>query len=220
MGPAAGRLLGSHPTPPPLLAARLSEAASAAWIQLQRARHSAGSTRGRTFHSGAGRTKTRAPQGRCVQRRWTEGIEDVLRDRRAQEDAAAQAGATAGGYFAAQRRQASREVPTNDPMQWLPIEATGFDYGAAAVERGYTRCPNCGLGYRCAWDCPHPWQWREAEPEFGTFLDYRQSVVDGEEWLSRQRDAAVAAVGGLLENLPGYDWVRNSWPGLPIPLSP
>ena len=147
-----------------------------------------------------------------MQRRWAEGLEEVLRDRRAQEDAAAQAGATAGGYFAAQRRQAAAETPTNDPMQWLP------DHAEAAVAAGYTRCPSCGLGYRCAWDCPDPWQWREAEPEYGTFLDYRQSVVDGMQWIGEQRGAAVAAVGGLLMDLPGYDWVLDRWPGLLLPL--
>ena len=175
--------------------AKLSKAISAQRIQQQRALNSAGSTRGRTFHAGAGRTRTRAARGRCVQRRWTEGLEEVLRERRAQEDAAAQAGATAGGYFAAQRRQAAAEAAANN-----------------------TRCPNCGLGYRCAWGCPEPTQWREAEPEYGTFLDYRQSVIDGWQWIGEQRDAAVAAVGGLLTDLPGYDWVLDRWPGLPLPL--
>ena len=218
MGSEASRLLGSHPTPSPLLACAAQQGRLGGLDPTTASPQLSGkyprqdlSLRRRTHQNPRLTGAVRATSLDRRHRRRPTGPQSAGRRCGA-------SGCHRRGYFAAQRRQAAAEVPTNDPMQWLPIEATGFDYGAAAVEAGYTRCPNCGLGYRCAWDCPHPWQWREAEPEFGTFLDYRQSVVDGEEWISRQRDAAVAAVGGLLTNLPGYDWVRNRWPGLPLPL--
>ena len=163
--------------------ARLGKAVSAKWIQQRRTQNAAGSTRGRTFHSGAGRTRTRAAKGRCVQRRWSEGLEDVMREQRAQADAAAQAGVTAGGYFAAQRRRAAEE--------------------AAAANQP---CPACSMRYRCAHDCPAPTQPREAEPENGLFEDFRQSVVDGWQWIGEVRDTAREAVGGLLR-----DWAVDRW---------
>ena len=77
------------------------------------------------------------------------------------------------------------------------------DAAAAAAD---APCPACSLRYGWAHDCPAPAQPREAEPEYGVFEDYRQSVVDGMQWLSATRDAAREAVGGFLR-----DWAVTRW---------
>ena len=108
---------------------------------------------------------------------------DVMREKRAQEQAAAIAGASAGGYFAAQRRKA-----------------------AAADAAANMLCPTCTQRYRCAYDCPAPTQPREAEPEYGIFEDFLQSVADGWQWVAEALDAAREAAGGFLR-----DWAVDRW---------
>ena len=110
-------------------------------------------------------------------------MDDVMKEKRAQEQAAATAGASAGGYFAAQRRKA-----------------------AAADAAANMPCSTCRQRYRCAYDCLAPTHPREADPEYGIFDDYRQSVVDGLQWISEARDAAREAVGGFLR-----DWAVARW---------
>ena len=106
-----------------------------------------------------------------------------MREQRAQADAAALAGVTAGGYYAAQRRRAAEQAAVADQP-----------------------CPACHKRYRCAHDCPQPTQPREAEPVHGVFEDFRQSVVDGWQWIGNARDAAREAVGGFLS-----DWAVDRW---------